>query len=102
MIFDDICKNIEFVVDDINGDKGFLENFYLGELLNKKKISFPELIKLYEGDSANATILFYETKDGELDAEINFYDDPNDSSVADIYLRGDSFTEYLSRYCGAK
>ena len=44
----------------------------------------------------------YETKDGELDAEINFYDDPNDSSVADIYLRGDSFTEYLSRYCGAK
>ena len=103
MIFDEICKNIEFTVDDVNGDKGFIEgNFHLGELLRKKKVSFPELLYMYEDDSANATILFYETKDGELDAEINFYDDPNDSSVADIYLRGDSFTEYLSRYCGAK
>lgn len=102
MIFDDICKNIEFTVQKVEGDKDFIDgNFHLGELLRNKKVSFVDLMNMYEDDSANATILFYE-KDWYMYADINFYDDPNDSAVATIYLRGDSFTEYLSRYCGAK
>lgn len=41
MIFDEICKNIEFAVDKINGDKGFIDgNFSLGELLRKRKFLF--------------------------------------------------------------
>lgn len=102
MIFDDICRNIEFTVQKVEGDTEFIDgNFHLGELLRNKKVSFFKLMDMYEDDSANATILFYE-KDGYMYADINFYDDPNDSAVATIYLRGDSFTEYLSRYCGAK
>ena len=46
MIFDEICKNIEFTVDKINGDKGFIDgNFYLGELLRKKENFFSRTFK---------------------------------------------------------
>ena len=101
MIFDEICKNIEFVFDDWNGEKGIIEeNFHLGLIPNKKKVMFPELMRMYEDDSANATILFYEDRNGGLCAEINFYD--NDDNIGDMYLRGDSFTEFMSKYCGAK
>lgn len=101
MIFDEICKNIEFVVDDWNGEKDYIEdNFHLGQLIAKKKVMFSDLMNMYEDDSANATILFYEDRDGGLCAEINFYD--NDENVGDIYLRGDGFTEFMSKYCGAK
>jgi hypothetical protein len=39
-------------------------------------------------------------RDAYLCVEINFYD--NDENVGDIYLRGDSFTEFMSKYCDAK
>ena len=102
MIFDDICRNIQFTVFDIEGEKRWIEdNFHLGQLIsNKKKVMFDDLMNMYEDDSANATMFFYETKDGEMFVEINFYED--DDNMGTIYLRGDSFTEYLSRYCGAK
>ena len=103
MIFDEICKNIEFVVDDFNGEVDWaIDNFYLGKIIEKGKVMFPELMEMYEGDSANATIFFYESQDGGLCAEINFYEDPNGSALADLYLRGDSFTEFLSTYCGGR
>ena len=44
-------KHIAFIIDG---------NFHLGELLRKKKVSFFDLLNMYEDDSANATILFYE------------------------------------------
>ena len=101
MIFDEICKNIEFELDQVDGwyerTKG---NFHLGEILNRDTVSFPELMNMYKDDSENVTILFYEDRDGGLCAEINFYD--NDDWFAGMYLRGDGFTESLSEYCGAK
>lgn len=103
MIFDAICKNIQFVVDDINGEKDYIaDNYHLGLLVSKKnKIMFPELMNMYEDDSENVTISFSETADRELCALIRFYDkDDNDDFVGDIYLRGDSFTEFLTHYCG--
>ena len=102
MIFDDICRNIEFTVQKVEGNTEFIDgNFHLGELLrNKKKVMPDDLMNMYEDDSANATMFLYETKDGEMFVEINFYED--DNNMGTIYLRGDSFTEYLSRYCGAK
>lgn len=101
MIFDNICKSLVFTVDDVDGDKNFIEdNFHLGQLLRMRKVLFPELLNMYEDDADNATILFYESQDGGLCAEINFYDGDSES-LACIYLRGDSFTERLSVYCGA-
>ena len=66
MIFDNICRNIQFTVFDIEGEKRWIEdNFHLGQLIsNKKKVMFDDLMNMYEDDSANATMFFYETKDG--------------------------------------
>ena len=101
MIFDEICKTIDFVLDEVDGDYEYTKgNFHLGEILDKKTVSFPELMNMYEDDSKDATILFYEDRDGGLCAEINFY--LYGDWFAGMYLRGDGFTEYLSKYCGAK
>lgn len=105
MIFDDICKAIEFKVDEHNGEWDYVvksKDYHLAERLNKGKISFVDLMNAYEDDKDNVTINFYEAKDGVLTAEVNFYADEDDW-LAEVILKAYSgFYEFISRYCDAR
>ena len=38
MIFDDICRNLEFELGEVKGDKNYIiNNFHLGQLLKRRK-----------------------------------------------------------------
>lgn len=107
MIFDDICKNIEFKVIKRDGEWDYVVNsgeFHLAERLKKGKISLVDLINAFEDDKDKVTINFNEDRDGILTAEINFYstDDLVDWLAEVVLETFNGFYEYLSRYCGAR
>ena len=106
MIFDEICKEIEFKKKTkVKGEFEYLlstKEYHLAEMLNKNnKISFVDLLNRYEDDKDKVTISFNEN-DGITHANVYFYDtDDEDTLIAEIELTTfNGFNVYMSTYCG--
>ena len=106
MIFDSIAKEIEFKVADTDGEWEYAVssgNYHLAEILNNKgKISMLDLLTYFEDDEKYATISFKEDDNKYTTATIRFYDkEDTDSLIAKVVLVSrDSFSSFLSGYCG--
>lgn len=102
MIFDDICRNIDFEIFRVNGDLNAVASsnkFHLALMLEKGKISFMDLMRGYEDDSKNVTMSFTD-KNGETYVNIIFYDDGDDILEVILKSKDGNFNSLLSAYCG--
>lgn len=107
MIFDEICKVIDFTIDfvlddgnykiDINDvDEGISE---ITDYLRKsKKINFSKLMELYEDDSKRVTLSFRGENESYVSCKI--YTEDGSYLLYDIRLKSkDSFNDLMTKYC---
>lgn len=103
MIFDDICKNINFRKTNVKGEFEYIlstKEYHLAEMLNKNnKISFVDLMRGYEDDKDKVCISF--TGNNSITyVKVYFYDIDYDDCIATVELETYyGFNEYMTRYC---
>lgn len=102
MIFDEICKNIDFELYSVDGEwEWVIDNFHIASLVNnKKKISFVDLMNAYEDDEENVDMTFMDDNSG-YHTMVSVYFHEDGDLVATLLLKSkyDTFNSLLSKYC---